>query len=310
MEISWPSWNPASGSFIGEGCTYMYTPPPHTHSPAPEGTTIKCRVTRDKRGMDKSMFPTYFLHMESEDTGKKVPSSYFFPLHLPSLSSSLLFHISLPSSSSLLFSSLLFHLLLSFLLPSPSSLPPSSFPPFLLLPSPPSFSFFFSPCFLFPSPPLSMLNYWQQVEARTLPVANVSFFLQIFLLAARKRKKSRSSNYLISIDPTDLSRDGENFVGKLRYVWWCLVLFTYINMSTHIVLNASVSYRSVCAVVRVYQKHFSIRRDAMLTDFSYSRNAFSLCVCFLLQVKLSGYFVHSVWQWDQSTQREGHARWV
>lgn len=40
--------------------------------------------------------------------------------------------------------------------------------------------------------------------------------LQIFLLAARKRKKSRTSNYLISTDPTDLSRGGDSFVGKLR----------------------------------------------------------------------------------------------
>lgn len=77
--------------------------------PAPEGTTIKCRVTRDKHGMDKSMFPTYFLHLEREDSGEKI-----------------------------------------------------------------------------------------------------------FLLAARKRKKSRSSNYVISTDPTDLSRDGINFIGKLR----------------------------------------------------------------------------------------------
>ncbi|XP_013908936.1 PREDICTED: tubby-related protein 1-like [Thamnophis sirtalis] len=38
---------------------------------------------------------------------------------------------------------------------------------------------------------------------------------QIFLLAGRKRKKSKTSNYLISTDPTDLSRDGENFIGKL-----------------------------------------------------------------------------------------------
>lgn len=79
--------------------------------PAPEGTTVKCRVTRDRRGMDKlkSMFPTYLLHLEREDGGRKV-----------------------------------------------------------------------------------------------------------FLLAARKRKKSKSSNYLISIDPTDLSRGGDNFIGKLR----------------------------------------------------------------------------------------------
>ena len=39
---------------------------------------------------------------------------------------------------------------------------------------------------------------------------------QVFLLAGRKRKKSKTSNYLISIDPTDLSRGGESFIGKLR----------------------------------------------------------------------------------------------
>jgi len=35
-------------------------------------------------------------------------------------------------------------------------------------------------------------------------------------LAARKRKKSRTSNYLITTDPTDLSRGGDAYVGKLR----------------------------------------------------------------------------------------------
>lgn len=35
-------------------------------------------------------------------------------------------------------------------------------------------------------------------------------------MAARKRKKSRTSNYLISTDPTDLSRGGDSYVGKLR----------------------------------------------------------------------------------------------
>ena len=39
--------------------------------PAPQGVTIKCRITRDKKGVDRGMFPTYFLHMERED-GKKV----------------------------------------------------------------------------------------------------------------------------------------------------------------------------------------------------------------------------------------------
>ncbi len=79
------------------------------HRPCPENMTIKCRLTRDQKGMERSLYPTYFLHMEREDSGKKI-----------------------------------------------------------------------------------------------------------FLLAARKRKKSRFSNYLISIDPTDLSRGGENFVGKVR----------------------------------------------------------------------------------------------
>uniref|UniRef100_A0A3P9HKK1 Tubby-like protein n=2 Tax=Oryzias latipes TaxID=8090 RepID=A0A3P9HKK1_ORYLA len=77
-------------------------------SPAPRGVTIKCRISRDKKGMDRGLYPTYFMHMEKED-GKKV-----------------------------------------------------------------------------------------------------------FLLAGRKRKKSKTSNYLISVDATDLSREGDSFIGKLR----------------------------------------------------------------------------------------------
>lgn len=47
---------------------------------APQGTTVKCRITRDKKGVDRNIFPTYFLHMERED-GKKVnPSSHFIML--------------------------------------------------------------------------------------------------------------------------------------------------------------------------------------------------------------------------------------
>ncbi|XP_028302998.1 tubby-related protein 1-like [Gouania willdenowi] len=74
--------------------------------PAAQGVTVKCRVTRDQRGMDKSLYPLYYLHLDNEQ--------------------------------------------------------------------------------------------------------------KTFLLAGRKRKKSATSNYLISIDATDLSRGGENFVGKLR----------------------------------------------------------------------------------------------
>ncbi|XP_075859526.1 tubby-related protein 1 [Microcebus murinus] len=74
--------------------------------PAPQGRTVRCRLTRDKKGMDRGMYPSYFLHLDAE---KKV-----------------------------------------------------------------------------------------------------------FLLAGRKRKRSKTANYLISSDPTNLSRGGENFVGKLR----------------------------------------------------------------------------------------------
>ncbi|KAB0799248.1 hypothetical protein PPYR_07128 [Photinus pyralis] len=76
--------------------------------PAPQKVLFKCRITRDRKGMDRGLYPTYFLHLEKE-YGKKV-----------------------------------------------------------------------------------------------------------FLLAGRKRKKSATSNYLISTDPTDLSRGGDSYVGKLR----------------------------------------------------------------------------------------------
>lgn len=76
--------------------------------PAIQKGLYKCRITRDRKGMDRGLYPTYFLHLE-KDYGKKV-----------------------------------------------------------------------------------------------------------FLLAGRKRKKSATSNYLISTDPTDLSRNADSYVGKLR----------------------------------------------------------------------------------------------
>lgn len=35
-------------------------------------------------------------------------------------------------------------------------------------------------------------------------------------LSGRKRKKSKTSNYIVSCDPTDLSRNADGFCGKLR----------------------------------------------------------------------------------------------
>lgn len=76
--------------------------------PATQKVTYKCKITRDRKGMDRGLFPTYFLHLE-RDLGKRL-----------------------------------------------------------------------------------------------------------FLLAGRKRKRSTTSNYLISTDPTDLTRSGDAYVGKLR----------------------------------------------------------------------------------------------
>ncbi|XP_068623145.1 protein king tubby [Battus philenor] len=89
------------GSVEGSIETFVVTPAKH-------GTLYKCRIARDRKGMDRGLYPTYFLHLE-KDYGKKV-----------------------------------------------------------------------------------------------------------FLLAARKRKKSATSNYLISTDPTELTRQADSFAGKLR----------------------------------------------------------------------------------------------
>lgn len=40
------------------------------YSPAPRGVTVKCRVTRDKKGMDRGLFPTYYMHLEKEENRK------------------------------------------------------------------------------------------------------------------------------------------------------------------------------------------------------------------------------------------------
>ncbi|XP_060806367.1 protein king tubby isoform X2 [Amyelois transitella] len=102
------------GSVEGAVETFVVTPAKH-------GTLYKCRIARDRKGMDRGFFPTYFLHLE-KDYGKKV-----------------------------------------------------------------------------------------------------------FLLAARKRKKSTTSNYLISTDPTELTRTADSFAGKLRANLLGLAFTVYDN---------------------------------------------------------------------------------
>lgn len=36
-------------------------------SPAKRSLTYKCRITRDKRGVDRGIYPTYYLHLEKDD---------------------------------------------------------------------------------------------------------------------------------------------------------------------------------------------------------------------------------------------------
>ncbi len=43
------------------------------YTPAPNGLgDIQCRITRDKRGMEKGLFPAYYMHVERPGDGKKV----------------------------------------------------------------------------------------------------------------------------------------------------------------------------------------------------------------------------------------------
>lgn len=48
---------------------------------------------------------------------------------------------------------------------------------------------------------------------------------KVFLMAGRKRKKCKTSNYLISTDPTNLSRDTNCYIGKLRYTDIEVIIF-------------------------------------------------------------------------------------
>jgi len=50
--------------------------------PANKKMYYKCRITRDRKGMDRGLYPTYFLHLE-RDYGKKV--RLFICLFRPSI---------------------------------------------------------------------------------------------------------------------------------------------------------------------------------------------------------------------------------
>lgn len=102
-----------------------------------QGVLYKCRITRDRKGMDRGLYPIYYLHLE-RDTGKKV---------------------------------------------------------FLL--------------------------------AGELVIIALTNSINYFQISGRKRKKSKTSNYVVSADPTDLSRQTDGFVGKLRSNVFGTTFFMY-----------------------------------------------------------------------------------
>lgn len=124
--------------------------------PAPQGRTVRCRLTRDKRGMDRGLYPSYFLHLDAE---KKVGQEEVKGEGGGGARTRWREGLAQDAGRGCqLKASPLTHIL------CPLSTPP-----------------------------------------------------QVFLLAGRKRKRSKTANYLMSSDPTNLSRGGENFVGKLRW---------------------------------------------------------------------------------------------
>ena len=56
--------NEAEGDVIGSVEHFVM-------QPGKQGVLFKCRITRDRKGMDRGLFPIYYLHLE-RDTGKKV----------------------------------------------------------------------------------------------------------------------------------------------------------------------------------------------------------------------------------------------
>lgn len=64
---------------------------------------------------------------------------------------------------------------------------------------------------------------------------------KVFLLAARKRKKSATSNYLISTDPTDLSRSAESYVGEYCFSSIFLILCSKLYCSCNFSPTAKVT---------------------------------------------------------------------
>uniref|UniRef100_H0WWF5 TUB like protein 2 n=1 Tax=Otolemur garnettii TaxID=30611 RepID=H0WWF5_OTOGA len=90
-----------------------------------------------------------------------------------------------------------------------------------------------------------------------------------FLLAGRKRKRSKTSNYVISVDPTDLSRDGYNFVGKVSRSNVLGTKFTIfnngVNPSRKNIFQETAQIRQELGVVCYETNVFGLRGPRKMT---------------------------------------------
>lgn len=66
-------------------------------------------------------------------------------------------------------------------------------------------------------------------------------FLQMFMLAGRKRKKSATSNYLFSTDPTNLARQADSYCGKLRYSMMLLLQILVLILHFYFIIKIHFS---------------------------------------------------------------------
>lgn len=105
-----------------------------------------------------------------------------------------------------------------------------------------------------------------------------SFTFNLLLcMLGRKRKKSKTSNYIISCDPTDLSRQADGFVGKLRSNIFGTTFFVYDNGSK-IMQN---ELRQDMAVV-IYVSWFSIAINSLWNNRNIATKGIILLFIFHL----------------------------
>ncbi|GIX83480.1 hypothetical protein CEXT_521261 [Caerostris extrusa] len=55
---------------LGKLENFLEDLPAFATEPCPQGVTVRCRIARDKKGMDRGMFPTYFCTWRQD--GRKV----------------------------------------------------------------------------------------------------------------------------------------------------------------------------------------------------------------------------------------------